>query len=79
MKQMRRKPDTLPYKVFRRLFKQYDSKPPFLKKLEKIIESTWQNFFYGHIKRTLFNLVECNSAQDNPLKKENGYIESFNG
>lgn len=74
MKRIGRRPGELPYKVFRRLFKQYNSKPPFLKKLEKIIESTWQSFFYGHIKRTLFNLTECNSAQDNPSKKENGYI-----
>lgn len=74
MKKIGRRPNELPYKIFRRLFKQYNSKPPFLTKLEKIIELAWKNFFFGHIEKTLFNLVECNSAQDNPLKKENGYI-----
>lgn len=66
--------DELPYKVFRRLFKKYNSKKPFLRELEKIIELTWQNYFYGHVKKTLFNLVKCNSAQDDPYKKGDHYI-----
>jgi len=74
MKRMDRGLDELPYKVFRRLFKQYNSKPPFLKKLEKIIESTWQNYFSGNLKKPLFNLVECKSAQDDPYKRGNFYI-----
>jgi len=74
MKRMDRGLDELPYKVFRRLFKQYNSKPPCLKKLEKIIESTWQNYFSGNLKKPLFNLVECKSAQDDPDKRGNFYI-----
>lgn len=74
MKKIDRGPDELPYKVFRRLFKQYHSKKPFLKKLEKIIESTWLNYFYGDIQKTLFSLVECKSAQEEPYKKENHYF-----
>jgi len=75
MKRMDRGLDELPYKVFRRLFKQYNSKPPFLKKLEKIIESTWQNYFSGNLKIPLFNLVKCKSAQDDPDKRGNFYIK----
>ncbi len=75
MKRMDRGLDELPYKVFRRLFKQYNSKLPCLKKLEKIIESTWQNYFSGNLKKPLFNLVECKSAQDDPDKRGNFYIE----
>ena len=74
MKRIDRGPDELPYKVFRRFFKEYHSRKPFLSKLEKIIESTWLNYFYGNIKKTLFNLVECKSAQDEPCKKENHYL-----
>ena len=74
MKKLRRRPDELPYKVFRRLFKEYNSKKPFLRKLEKLIESTWSNYFYGNIKKLLFNLVKCNSAQDDPYKEGNQYI-----
>lgn len=74
MKKIGRRPDELPYKLFRRFFKQYSRKPPFLKKLEKLIESEWLNFFLGNIRKSLFNLVKCNSAQDDPYKKGNHYI-----
>jgi len=74
MKQIGRRPDELPYKIFRRFFKEYRRKPPFLKKLEKLIESEWLSFFLGSIRKSLFNLVKCNSAQDEPYKKENHYI-----
>ena len=74
MKQIGRRPDELPYKIFRRFFRQYNSKPPFLKKLEKLIEAEWLNFFLGNIRKSLFNLVKCNSAQDDPYKKGNHYI-----
>jgi len=74
MKKQGRRPDELPYKVFKRLFKEYNSKKPYLRKLEKIIESTWSNYFYGNIKKLLFNLVKCNSAQDDPYKRGNQYI-----
>jgi hypothetical protein len=74
MKQMGRRPDELPYKIFRRFFKEYYRKPPFLKRLEKIIESEWLNFFLGSIRKSLFNLVKCNSAEGEPNKKGNHYI-----
>ena len=74
MKQIGRRPDELPYKIFRRFFRQYNSKLPFLKKLEKLIEAEWLNFFIGNIRKSLFNLVKCNSAQDDPYKKGNHYI-----
>jgi hypothetical protein len=72
MKRLGRRPDELPYKVFSRLLKEYSSKKPFLRKLEKIIELSWSNYFYGHIKKTLFKLVECKSSQDDPYKNETG-------
>ena len=74
MKQIGRRPDELPYKIFRRFFRQYNSKPPLLKKLEKLIEAEWLNFFLGNIRKSLFNLVKCNSAQDDPYKKGYHYI-----
>ena len=74
MKQIGRRPDELPYKIFRRFFKEYSRKPPFLKKLEKLIELEWLNFFLGNIRKSLFNLVKCNSAQDEPYKRGNHYI-----
>ncbi len=74
MKRIGRRPDELPYKIFRRFFKEYSRKPPFLKKLEKLIELEWLNFFLGNIRKSLFNLVKCNSAQDDPDKRENLYI-----
>jgi hypothetical protein len=75
MKRLGRGLDELPYKVFRRLFNEYNSKKPFLSKLERIIELTWRNFFMGTLKTTLFNLVECESAKGDPCKnKENHYV-----
>jgi len=74
MKQIGRRPDELPYKLFRRFFQEYNRKPPFLTKLEKLIELEWLNFFLGNIRKSLFNLVKCNSAQDDPYKKGNHYI-----
>lgn len=73
MKRMDRGLDELPYKVFRRLFKKHNSKKPFLRELEKIIELTWKNYFYGHVKKTLFNLVECTAAQDDPHKNNEDF------
>lgn len=73
MKRMNRKPDELPYKVFRRYFNQYKSKKPFLTTLEKIIESAWQNFFIGNIKKNLFNLIGCKAAEDDPCKNKGNY------
>ena len=75
MEKQGRRPDELPCKVFKRLFKEYNSKKPYLRKLEKIIESTWSNYFYGNIKKSLFNLVKCNSTQDDPYKRGNQYIK----
>jgi len=74
MKQIGRRPDELPYKIFRRFFRQYNSKPPFLQKLEKLIELEWFNYFLGNIRKSLFNLVKCNSAQHDPYKKGDHYI-----
>jgi len=74
MKKLGRRPEELPCKVFRRFFREYSSKPPFLKKLEKLIELEWLNFFVGNIRKPLFCLVKCNSAQDDPYKKGNHYI-----
>jgi len=77
MRKIGKRPDSLPYKVFRRLFKEYNSKKPFLRKLEKIIELAWSNYFDGNIRKPLFNLVECNSAQDDPYKKGNHYFGMY--
>lgn len=74
MKQIGRRPDELPYKIFRRFFKEYNRKAPFLIKLEKLIELEWLNYFLGNIRKSLFNLVKCNSAQDDPYKKGDHYI-----
>ena len=75
MKRIGRRPNELPYKIFRRFFRQYNSKPPFLKKLEKLIELEWLNFFLGNIRKSLFNLVKCKSTQDDPCKnRENYYV-----
>jgi len=74
MKRIGRRPDELPYKIFRRFFKEYSRKKPFLSKLEKLIELEWLNYFIGNIRRSLFNLVKCNSAQDDPYKKGDHYI-----
>jgi hypothetical protein len=74
MKEMGRRPDELPYKIFRRLFNEYRRKAPFLRKLEKLIEQEWLNFFLGNIKKSLFNLVQCNSAQYEPYKKGDHYF-----
>ena len=73
MKQMGKGPDALPYKVFKRLFKKYNSKKPFLRRLEKIIESTWKNYFFGNIIRPLFNLIDCDFTQDAPPKRGGYY------
>lgn len=78
MKDLGRKKDELPYKILRRLFTQYNSPKPVLRFLEKLIEGTWENYFYGDIKRKLFNLVECKSAQEEPRKTGNGYTNITN-
>ena len=74
MKRIGRRSDELPYKIFRRFFKEYSRKAPFLRKLEKLIELEWLNYFLGNIRKSLFNLVKCNSAQDDPYKKGDHYI-----
>ena len=75
MRKLGRRPNKLPYKVFRRLFNKYNSKKPFLKELEKIIELTWENYFSGNLKKPFFNLVECDSIKGIPDKKGDLYIK----
>lgn len=61
--------EELPYKVFRRYFKQFKTKERILTRLERLIELGWKYDFSTYINRKLFDIVKCKFAQDDPCKK----------
>ena len=74
MKLKGRNENSLPYKVYRKLFKQYKTKKKrILQRLEILIESAWENYFKMNVQDTLLNLTECNSAQEDIQKRDDGH------
>ena len=68
-------PDSLPYRVFKRYFRDLKTKVRVLKRIEQLIESTWKHHFGTYIKSQLFDLIECKHAQNDPSKRGKFYID----
>jgi len=68
-------PDSLRYKVFKRYFRDLQSKEKVLKRIEQLIESTWEKHFGTYIKSELFDLIECKYAQNGPSKRGKFYLD----
>lgn len=67
--------DSLPYKVFKRYFRELKLKERVLKRIEQLIDSTWQKHFGTYIKSDLFDLIECKHAQNEPSKRGKFYLD----
>ena len=60
--------------VVRRYFKQYNTIKPIVRRLKRLIENDWKNYFYAGLTKPLCDLTNCTRGKVSLEKIDNVYL-----